>query len=65
MSTTNQRRGRANSDLERVTLRMETSSIEDIEALVDEGAYPNRSEAIRAGVRELLDAHHDECDDRE
>lgn len=37
--------------MERVTLRMPTSMVSDIDNQVDEGLYPNRSEAIRAAVR--------------
>jgi Arc/MetJ-type ribon-helix-helix transcriptional regulator len=61
MSTTNRGRGgRPSGDLQRVTLRMDESNVEQLEALVDAGEYQNRSDAIRAGVRELLDDHDDD-----
>ena len=41
--------------MERVTLRVPAAQLENIEQLVDDGEFPNRSEAIRAAVRELVD----------
>ena len=41
--------------MERVTLRIPKQQIEAVEQLVDSGQYPNRSEAIRAAVREMVD----------
>lgn len=41
---------------ERVTVRMPEEQLEDIDRLVDKGVYPNRSEAIRDGVREITGA---------
>lgn len=40
--------------MERITFRVPKSQLEAIEALVESGVYPNRSEAIRHGVRDLL-----------
>jgi Arc/MetJ-type ribon-helix-helix transcriptional regulator len=40
--------------MERVTLRMPDEQIARVEALVETGAFPSRSEAIRQAVRELL-----------
>jgi Arc/MetJ-type ribon-helix-helix transcriptional regulator len=40
--------------MERVTLRIPKQQIEEVERMVDSGEYPNRSEAIRAAVREKL-----------
>jgi Arc/MetJ-type ribon-helix-helix transcriptional regulator len=40
--------------MERVTLRIPKQQIEEVEDLVENGQYPNRSEAIRAAVRELI-----------
>ncbi|MFB6284372.1 MAG: ribbon-helix-helix domain-containing protein [Halobacteria archaeon] len=37
--------------MERVTLRIPEQQVKAVEALVDEGEYPNRSEAIRAAIR--------------
>ena len=37
--------------MQRVTLRMPESMVDDIDEQVNRGLYPNRSEAIRAGVR--------------
>jgi len=39
--------------MERVTIRIPSEMVEDLDNLVDRGEYPSRSEAIRAGVREL------------
>jgi antitoxin ParD1/3/4 len=41
--------------MDRVTLRMSDRQVERVEALVEAGAFPSRSEAIRQAVRELLD----------
>lgn len=41
--------------MERVTLRIPKQQIEEVEQMVDRGKYPNRSEAIRSAVREMLD----------
>ena len=41
--------------MERVTLRIPEQQIERVEQLVERGEYPNRSEAIRSAVRELVD----------
>lgn len=40
--------------MERVTLRIPKTQIEEVEQLVEEGEYHNRSAAIRDGVRKLL-----------
>lgn len=40
--------------MDRVTVRLDEDDIEELEALVEAGEYPNRSEAIRDGVRQLL-----------
>ena len=40
--------------MERVTLRIPKQQIEEVEQMVETGEYPNRSEAIRAAVREKL-----------
>jgi len=40
--------------MERVTLRIPQQQIEQVEQLVERGEYPNRSEAIRSAVRELV-----------
>lgn len=41
--------------MERVTVRIDKDDLKAIEGLVEDGEYPNRSEAVRAGVRELLE----------
>jgi len=43
--------------MERVTLRIPKQQIEEVERMVETGEYPNRSEAIRAAVREKLNGH--------
>jgi Arc/MetJ-type ribon-helix-helix transcriptional regulator len=40
--------------MERVTLRIPKQQIEEVERMVDTGEFPNRSEAIRSAVREML-----------
>ncbi|EMA39459.1 CopG family transcriptional regulator [Halococcus morrhuae DSM 1307] len=40
--------------MERVTLRIPKQQIEEVERMVELGEYPNRSEAIRAAVREMV-----------
>ncbi len=40
--------------MERVTLRIPRQQIEEVERMVDTGEYPNRSEAIRSAVRDML-----------
>ena len=40
--------------MERVTLRIPKQQIEGVEQMVETGEFPNRSEAIRAAVREML-----------
>ncbi len=41
-------------NMERVTLRIPKQQIEEVEQMVETGEYPNRSEAIRSAVREML-----------
>lgn len=41
----------------RETVRFPPTTSRDLQTLVDDGTYPNRSAAVRAGVR-LLVAHH-------
>ena len=40
--------------MDRVTLRIPRQQVESVERLVETGQYPNRSEAIRSAVRELV-----------
>ena len=40
--------------MERVTLRIPKKQIEEVERMVDTGEFPNRSEAIRSAVREMI-----------
>ena len=42
--------------MERATVRLSKAQFNALEELVDDGRYPNRSEVIRAAVRELLAA---------
>lgn len=41
--------------MERVTLRVPKAKVEELERHVDAGEFPNRSEAIRTAIRDLLD----------
>lgn len=43
--------------MERVTLRIPKKQIEEVERMVETGEFPNRSEAIRSAVREMLNEH--------
>ena len=45
--------------MERVTLRIPKQQIEEVEQMVDSGQFPNRSEAIRSAVREMISDQHD------
>lgn len=40
--------------MERVTLRVPTKQVEEVEGMVEDGDYPNRSEAIRDAIRKLV-----------
>ena len=40
--------------MERVTLRIPKQQIEEVERMVETGEFPNRSEAIRSAVREMV-----------
>ena len=40
--------------MERVTLRIPKQQIDEVEQMVETGEFPNRSEAIRSAVREML-----------
>ena len=48
-----------NTTMERVTLRIPKQQIEEVEQLVDSGEFPNRSEAIRSAVREMINEQQD------
>lgn len=41
--------------MERVTLRVPEKQLEMLDALVELGDFPSVSEAIRAGVRDMVD----------
>ncbi|WP_053946916.1 ribbon-helix-helix domain-containing protein [Halolamina sediminis] len=40
--------------MERVTLRIPRQQVEEVEQMVETGEFPNRSEAIRSAVREMI-----------
>jgi len=46
--------------MERVTFRATKEQLAEVEALVDAGEFPNRSEAIREAVRQLV-GEESEC----
>ncbi|MEZ3142597.1 ribbon-helix-helix domain-containing protein [Halobaculum sp. MBLA0143] len=50
--------------MERVTLRIPKQQIDEVERMVESGEYPNRSEAIRAAVRDMLNEQDDDNRDR-
>jgi hypothetical protein len=41
--------------MDRVTVRLTEQSISDLDQLIDNRTYPNRSEAIRVGLQAYLD----------
>jgi len=49
--------------MERVTLRIPKQQIEEVEEMVETGEFPNRSEAIRSAVREMLNEQDDRASD--
>jgi len=51
--------------MERVTLRIPKAQIDDVEQMVESGQFPNRSEAIRAAVRDMLNEQLDDGRERE
>ena len=46
--------------MERVTLRIPKQQIDEVEQMVETGEFPNRSEAIRSAVREMLNEQSDD-----
>jgi Arc/MetJ-type ribon-helix-helix transcriptional regulator len=42
---------------DRITYRQSTGDLEAVETLVEAGVYPNRSEALRAAVRQFVRDH--------
>jgi len=51
--------------MERVTLRIPEQQIEEVEQIVDTGEFPNRSEAIRSAVRDMVNEHEHGGEQRE
>ena len=49
--------------MERVTLRIPKQQIEEVERMVETGEFPNRSEAIRSAVRDMLNEQQDSARD--
>jgi Arc/MetJ-type ribon-helix-helix transcriptional regulator len=49
--------------MERVTLRIPKQQIEEVEQMVETGEFPNRSEAIRSAVREMLNEQNESRED--
>lgn len=41
---------------ERITFRIPTQQLEALDRLVEDGIYPNRSEAIRDAVRDVTES---------
>ena len=48
--------------MERVTLRIPKQQVEEVERMVETGEFPNRSEAIRSAVREMLNEKEQESE---
>jgi Arc/MetJ-type ribon-helix-helix transcriptional regulator len=42
-------------EMETVQIRLTKNMLEQIDELIKEGKYPNRSEAVRDGVRRLIE----------
>ncbi|WP_290818796.1 ribbon-helix-helix domain-containing protein [Halovivax sp.] len=42
---------------DRVTVRTTDEQLAALESLVEAGVYPNRSEAVRAGIEAVIEAH--------
>lgn len=55
---------RGNTNMERVTLRIPKQQIDEVEQMVDTGEFPNRSEAIRSAVREMLNEQTESSGER-
>lgn len=49
--------------MERVTLRIPKQQIEEVEEMVETGEFPNRSEAIRSAVREMINEQDERTGD--
>lgn len=43
--------------MERVTFRVPFQQLEEVDLLVEQGEFPNRSEAIRTFIRDGLNEH--------
>ncbi|MFC6752715.1 ribbon-helix-helix domain-containing protein [Halorubrum tibetense] len=50
--------------MERVTLRIPKQQIDEVEQMVETGEFPNRSEAIRSAVRDMLNEQDGEREER-
>lgn len=50
----NRLRGGNTERMSRVTFRIPEDRVDELEDLVDEGMFPNRSEAIRSSIRSLI-----------
>ena len=50
--------------MERVTLRIPKQQIEEVERMVETGQFPNRSEAIRSAVREMINEQETETTEK-
>jgi transcriptional regulator, CopG family len=48
--------------MERVTLRIPKQQVEAVEEMVETGEFPNRSEAIRSAVREMVNEQDEDGD---
>ncbi|WP_226043367.1 ribbon-helix-helix domain-containing protein [Natrinema sp. DC36] len=53
-ATTHRDRETTGEAMDRVTFRETESQLERVDALVDDGQFPNRSEAIRAALAQLV-----------
>jgi metal-responsive CopG/Arc/MetJ family transcriptional regulator len=42
------------TDMQRVTFRAEETLIDDLDQLVEDGEFPNRSAALRAAARQVV-----------
>jgi len=58
MSSHGDRLDKADDTMDRETTRMPAWMLVALDQLVENGEYENRSEAVRAAVRDLLEGEH-------
>jgi Arc/MetJ-type ribon-helix-helix transcriptional regulator len=51
------------NETEKITINLGPADLGRLDLLVDQGIYSNRSDAIRTGVRNLFEKHHNVIED--